>query len=286
MRARDHAARRAQPRRPTSRRHLRYWRPAAAFATLLLVAAAGVEMWRVGLPAPVAAFLADAVDRGLTASARSGLSVRDILVTGRHETPIADVLAALAVQRGAPMLAFDPAGARNSLEQLAWVKRASVERRLAGTIHVGLVERQPLALWQRQGRVSVIDLDGEEIRGAELGRFVHLPLVVGDDAAKHAQAILALLATEPDVAGRVAASVRVGGRRWNLRLDNGIDVQLPEMNAGAAWTRLAELVRQDGLLDRDVRVVDLRLPDRLILRTSKEVSPPAPTKRGKGGRST
>jgi hypothetical protein len=51
--------------------------------------------------------------------------------------------------------------------------------------------------------------------------------------------------------------------------------------------RLAELVRKDGLLERDVTVVDLRLPDRLILRTVRDVAPPPPPKGARGsGRPT
>jgi cell division protein FtsQ len=68
--------------------------------------------------------------------------------------------------------------------------------------------------------------------------------------------------------------VRVGGRRWNLRLDNGVDVNLPETNAGAAYERLAQLVRDNGLVDRNVVAVDLRLPDRLILRVAKDTTLP------------
>ena len=74
--------------------------------------------------------------------------------------------------------------------------------------------------------------------------------------------------------------MRVGGRRWNLRVDDVIDVLLPEESAAAAWSRLAELERANALLKRDVQTVDLRLPDRLVLRVNG-VPPrePAPAKK-------
>ena len=77
-----------------------------------------------------------------------------------------------------------------------------------------------------------------------------------------------MLASEPELAARVTAAIRVGGRRWNLRIDDIIDVLLPEESAETAWSRLAELERANALLKRDVQTVDLRLPDRLVLRVN------------------
>jgi cell division protein FtsQ len=70
---------------------------------------------------------------------------------------------------------------------------------------------------------------------------------------------------------RVHALVRVSERRWNLRLRNGTDVLLPEGQEAAAITRLAELQAKQGLMDRPLVAIDLRLPDKLVLRL-----PPAP----------
>ena len=251
-----------------------------------MAAVAAAYVGRVGMPPAANHFLVDAGDRALVASAKLGLSVKDVFVEGRAETAPADLLAAIEIRHGAPILAFDPARAKGELERLAWISRADVERRLPDTIYIRVVERVPLALWQNHGRIALIDRQGVEIRGVDPRRFAHLPQVVGSDAPNHAAQLVALLATEPDIAKRVTAAIRVGGRRWNLKLDNGVDVRLPEINAGAAWMRLAELIRKDGLLERDVTVVDLRLPDRLILRTVREVAPPPPKGARGAGRPT
>lgn len=290
----------APPRRPARRRPAKglwAWPPSprtlriAAFAGgIALLLGSTALVWRVGLPQAVADRLDDLRSGTLMATASAGLSVQEIFVEGRDETPGDQVLAALDVKRGSPILAFSPTEAKAELERLPWVRDASVERRLPDTIHVRLVERKPLALWQRHGQLALIDRDGVEIKGADPARFAHLPVVVGDDAPQHAAPLLALLATEPELERRVTAAVRVGGRRWNLRLDVGsgayVDVQLPEGNAGAAWARLAELDRSKKLLDRNLSVIDLRLPDRLILRVVRET--PEPTRRSarNAGRST
>jgi cell division protein FtsQ len=64
------------------------------------------------------------------------------------------------------------------------------------------------------------------------------------------------------------ASVLIAQRRWNLRLNNGIDVRLPEGNVAQALDRLVALDREKKLLSRDIVAVDLRLPDRVSVRLS------------------
>jgi cell division protein FtsQ len=110
-----------------------------------------------------------------------------------------------------------------------------------------------------------------------LDRFAKLPLVVGEGAARHAAELLDMLATEPELGARVSAAIRVGDRRWNLRIDNTIDVLLPADAPAGAWAQLARLERSSAILKRDVQTVDVRLPDRLVLRVNPEVPKEAPT---------
>ena len=221
-----------------------------------------------------------AIERGadllLDGTAALGFAVADIRVEGRETTDQATILAALSAQQGTPILAVSPARAKQQLEALPWVRSAVIERRLPDTIYVRLVERKPLALWQHAGRIELIDRDGAVIPVARLDRFAKLPMVVGEEAASHAAELLAMVSSEPDLASRVTASVLVGGRRWNLRIDNAIDVLLPETETAAAWARLAWLERASGVLKRDVQAVDMRLPDRLVLRVNGEPAKAAP----------
>jgi cell division protein FtsQ len=216
----------------------------------------------------------------LAATATAGFAVREIRVEGREKTAKEAILRAVGAERGTPILAVSPAETRARLETLSWVKTASVERLFPDTVHIRLVERTPLALWQRQGKLHLIGRDGVVITSERLERFPGLLVVVGEDAPSHAARLVDMLKAEPELQKRVAAAVRVGGRRWNLRFDNGIDVQLPETNAAGAWTQLAKAERASSLLKRDVEVIDLRLPDRLVVRTAPEPVK-EPPKKGK-----
>lgn len=216
-------------------------------------------------------------DRMLDGTARLGLVVGDIKVEGRETTDRETILTALGAAPGTPILAMSPRRAKEQLETLPWIRSAVVERRLPDTLYVRLVERKPLALWQHGGKLELIDREGTVIPVAHLDRFAKLPMVVGESAARHAADLLDMLATEPDLASRVSAAIRVGDRRWNLRIDNAIDVLLPGDAAASAWTQLARLERSSAILKRDVQVVDVRLPDRLVVRVNPEVPKEAPT---------
>ena len=272
--------RRGQPRR----RVVPLWRGRAARASvaalLLILGAAGVWWsWHGGWMARGAVSVKWRI---IAATADWGLTVQEILVLGRQETSREDLLAAVRLTRGAPILAFDPEDARRRVERLPWVRLATVERRLPDTVLLRIVERRPLALWQHQGRFALIDSEGVVIEEDGTGRFPGLLVVVGEDAPAFAAQLQKVLMTQPELMARVKAAVRVGGRRWNLRLDNGIDVRLPEEDAASAWARLAEYERTHRVLARDVQVLDLRLPDRLIVRKTRRPAKP----RSAGGRET
>ena len=234
----------------------------------------------------------DQLDRGsrlriamLTASAAAGLSVQNVAVEGRRTTQADDVLRAVDVVRGEPILDFSPERARQRLESLPWVRSATVERRLPDTVTVRLVERTPLALWQHDGKMALVDTDGVAVTDEHLDRYADLLLVVGEAAPRHTAELLAVLGAEPDLRKRVTSAVWVGDRRWNLVFDGTITVELPETGVAEAWSRLAQIERSHGLFSRDLTKVDLRLADRVaVTPTQSSAKPPAaPAKPAKPG---
>ena len=226
--------------------------------------------------------LQSAVDTMVEATGLLGFTVSEVTVEGRETTDGETILAALAARPGTPILAVSPKRAKQQLESLPWVRTAVIERRLPGTLYVRLVERKPLALWQHGGKIALIDRVGAVIPVDRLDRFAKLPMVVGEGAASHAAELLDMLANEPDLAARVTAAIRVGDRRWNLRIDNAIDVLLPADEPARAWAQLARLDRSSALLQRDVQTIDIRLPDRVVLRVSPETPKETPvSKKGR-----
>jgi len=221
----------------------------------------------------------------LEATAGLGFRVNEVLVEGRQGAERATLLSTVGVKRGDPILAFNVADAQRALEQLPWVSSATVERRLPDTIYIRLVERRPMALWQHNQKFYLIDREGTILADKGFDVFKQLPILVGSDAPANAPQLLRELASEPELAERVEAAVRVGGRRWDIKLRNGVMIKLPENDSEVAIHRIAKLATTQALLDRDIVAVDLRLPDRLVVQTAEPSEQPAtpatPPRRGK-----
>ena len=209
----------------------------------------------------------------------SGLTLDEIIVTGRRNTRHADITMALGASPGDLLFDVIPRSARERIEALGWVRSATVRRQFPDTVLVNIVERRPFALWQRDGRVSLIDREGQVISSNDLSGFGRLPVIVGEDAPQHVGALVSILARKPTLLAQLDAATRVSGRRWDIRLRSGMDIRLPQHGVADAWDLLASLIADHKLLERDVIAVDLRVKDRLAVRLGPAS---AATRRGEG----
>lgn len=203
----------------------------------------------------------------LNFTAGAGFIVENIMVEGRRNADVDTIRAIVNVEKGDPLFAFDPDEAQDLLEKISWVRAAHVERRLPDTIYIHLEERQPMALWQRDGKLAVIDDEGVMLTDQKPQNFSDLPLVVGEGAPDHAVELLTLLEAEPDVARRVEAAIFVSDRRWDLKLRSGTLVKLPEKEIGYALSRLMKTHREEALMDKDLTAIDMREDGRITVRT-------------------
>ena len=133
-------------------------------------------------------------------------------------------------------------------------------------------EKQAFALWQQGSSVSIVQETGEVITEFSGGRHAALPLLVGMGAARDGIAFVNEVRGFPHVASRVKGYIRVAERRWDLRLDNGITVRLPEQEPATAIADLIAIDRDNGILSRDVAVIDMRFADRLIVQLTPEAA--------------
>ena len=213
-----------------------------------------------------------------TAQRSLGLVVDRIEITGRRLAPGDAVARAIGRVEGRLLGRLDLPAIRARLEAISWVARAEVLRGWPDRLIVHLTEREPFALWQREDALALVDVQGVVLTGKGLARWRHLPLLVGAGAPQAAPPLLAALDKTPELAGRVAALLRVGDRRWDIEMDNGIRIKLPAADASGAqayspeeaWQRFAALETRHRLLARAVSVIDLRLADRLAVRLSPQ----------------
>ena len=196
----------------------------------------------------------------------SGFGVKRIAVAGQLHATDAAITAALGAGPDTMMLNFDTDAAKARLEAVPWIRHAQVMRLLPSTLQVVVEERTPYAVWQNKGQTYVVDAEGVVLAPALREAYASLPLVVGEGAAKSAAELYDQLGAYPDLKQRLIAAIRVGDRRWTLKLASGLEIMLPDDNLGEALNSLAKLDAERGLLKRDIAAVDLRLLDRVSVR--------------------
>ncbi|MBX9909922.1 MAG: cell division protein FtsQ/DivIB [Beijerinckiaceae bacterium] len=201
-----------------------------------------------------------------------GFGIDRVTISGIAELSEIEVLIAAGIDPKVSLAFFDADEARKRLEATPLIREATVRKLYPGEVSITLTEREPYALWQVKGELFVIAADGTVIDKMDDGRFAHLPLVVGPDANKRAGEYLALRAEAGALAPRMRAATLIAGRRWTLKLDNGMDVRLPETGAAEAVKRLVALQGDLRLLDKDALAIDLRQADRVVLRLSEEAA--------------
>ncbi len=236
-----------------------------AASILLLAGTLGYGAIAGGHVADVVSWLKDARDG---AANTIGFRIAAVSLTGSKEVSREEILTTAGVTGQASLLFLDADAARTRLLANPWIADAAVLKLYPDRLQITVTERLAFALWQKDGRVSVIAQDGTVLEPFVEDRYRSLPMVVGRGAAQQAKDFLAVMARHPDVQTQLRASIFVAERRWNLRLNNGIDVRLPEGDIEAALDRLVALDRDKKLLSRDIVAVDLRLPDRVSVRLS------------------
>jgi cell division protein FtsQ len=244
-------------------------RAGVAATVLMLLGSAGLGIVKGGHVEELTSALSDT--RNAIANS-AGFRITTVAINGRKQLTQDEVLGIGGVNGRSSLLFLDAAAVRDKLKANPWIADATVLKLYPGQLQIDIVERTAFALWQQDGRLSVIADDGAVLEPYLSRRFLSLPLVVGKGAETHARDFLALLARYPQVHAVTKAVIFVGERRWNLRLKDGLDIRLPENDVGKALASLSKLDKDDRLFSRDIVAVDMRLPDRFTVQLSDDAA--------------
>jgi cell division protein FtsQ len=204
-----------------------------------------------------------------TVSADAGFSIRAIHINGERRTPAATIAAALDLHESQSIFSADLAAARARLLGLDWVASAEVVRRYPDSIFVTIVEKRPYAIWQTPpdangtAHLAVVERNGGIITYQDVMSFARLPKLLGAGAPAAAAELVDSVQSHRAIAARITYYEYVSQRRWNLLL-NDVVVQLPEQGWQAQVDALEKLIIDKGILERNIREIDLRSPTHLF----------------------
>jgi cell division protein FtsQ len=194
------------------------------------------------------------------ASRHPAFAIRHVVFTGelRHLNP-AHLRAIVAEELRGTFFTLNLDRARLAFVRVPWVSDVSVRRRWPNQLEVSLAEYKPLARWN-QG--ALVDVDGRVFEASYDGE---LPLLTGPDGSERkVTAAYYRFGKSLAALNRGIAELSLSERRaWEVRLDNGLAIELGRDEAEARLGRfvahyrraMAPLLRDETL---KVETVDMR----------------------------
>jgi cell division protein FtsQ len=256
----------------SGRRPTQFFLPRGIEGLLTFILLAGVGFYGAVMGGQYAAFVAangtipDLVAKTL------GFGIKAVTIAGERELSEQDLLQAAGIGPRNSLLFLDVAAIRERLKALPLIKEASVTKLYPDRILIEIEERQPFAVWQDNGDVRIVAADGMPIDSFHDSHFASLPFVVGDGANERIGEYLAILDALGDLRGRIQAGMLVSQRRWSLKVQNGVVVDLPEKDPQAAVATLIGLQRDYHVLDKDILSLDLRQAGRVVAHLTEEAA--------------
>lgn len=202
-----------------------------------------------------------------TITQKSHLILGQVTVEGHLRTPLAVINHKLNLSQGMSMFDINIEAKRKELMKLPWIKSVTIERHLPSTLYVRIVEREPIAVWQNNQKYFPLDAEGNVIEDSQT-KLSNLILIVGEGAPSKLPTLIKALEEYPDIREKLRSAVWTGKRRWNLYLndvEDGLEINLPETDLKLAFARLIAANNKEKILKKDLKVIDLRIPDRLIV---------------------
>ncbi|MCF2870221.1 cell division protein FtsQ/DivIB [Octadecabacter sp. G9-8] len=202
---------------------------------------------------------------------RDEFMVKVMAVDGADDTLAADIRTVLPIEFPLSSFDLDLEDMRQTVAALPAVADARLRVRPGGILQVNVTQRVPVAMFRAPTGLKLIDADGVLIQNiiARADRS-DLPLITGDGAREALAEGLEIYRVAGPLAPRMRGVVRMGERRWDVILDSGQRVLLPNTDPVPAFERVVAMNQAQDLLERDVAVVDMRHPARPTIRLNEQ----------------
>lgn len=263
---RGSAKRKSSKSNPLSDIISRFWSGVATYTVvgLCVIAIAAFVMLAAGGYLSNVGARVEALTSSVAKSA--GFVVGRVSAKGQGEITDREIMEALRDSAqgdilGRSLLNLDAQQLRAQIEALPRVRSAAVQKLWPDTVHVTIIEREPIAMWQDEDMIfHLVDRDGVLLDIADDTDQSGLFVISGTKDPRTAIPVLMSLEKFPDLYSRVASIVSVNDRRFDLRFRNDFTAKLPEENIEIALARLDGLGAGTGRLAETLKYLDLRNP--------------------------
>jgi len=194
-----------------------------------------------------------------------GLKLNDIIIEGNNKTSIKEIKEITNPEIGKPIFLIDITSLKKKIEKLPWVKIAVVDRQLPSTLYIAIIERKPIAIMQKNKSIFLVDDTSNIIKTDNMSDFLHLPIFVGEDVEEYIPYMLAILRKNANIFPHIEYIIRISERRWNIRLDNKLEIKMPEENFEQTYDLLTSLEYKNILFSGEFSTIDLRIAGKIYM---------------------
>ena len=152
----------------------------------------------------------------------------------------------------------------NEIKEIGWIDKANIRKKFPGSIFIKIRERKPSAIWQNAGKIYLSDSNGNLITDIVGNEYLTLPVVVGKDSKKEVTDFFEIISSSAYLYSMVEKAKVVGNRRFDIILENGVTVKLPEKDPKKAWQKLASLEKEKRILSKNIKYIDLRIEGQVV----------------------
>ena len=216
-------------------------------------------------------------------AADAGYRLENILVRGRYNTPASEIFESVNLEKGSPLLSFNSAETKEKLLQQDWIETVTVKRILPNTVSIDIQERVPMALWQKENKLFLVDNRGLIITDNNLSEFKDLIIITGENSGENAVTLFSSFRAVPDIFYNIETAQFISNRRWNLTMKNGTIIKLPEANVPLALSALQKMNNQEKILDKSLEFIDLRDMKKISIKTHPDAVEKKPSYNVDGG---
>jgi cell division protein FtsQ len=200
-----------------------------------------------------------------------GLELENIYVTGHSNVDKVAISEIIKPYYKKSIFAVDIISLKNEMEKLEWVHNVAIQRAIPSTLHIQIIEQKPMAIWQNNAQLFLVDVDGRIITAKDIHKYSNLPILVGDGALLNYKNLAECLAIDGNLSENISALIRVSERRWNVRFKQNIEIKLPEHGFKNAWHYVIGLNKRKMLFDNNITVLDLRIQDRVFIKYKQDI---------------
>lgn len=177
------------------------------------------------------------------------------------------IRAAADIDLPVSVLDIDLEAVRNRIASLDGIVDAKVSVTDEGELEISVEERTPVSVWRNGRRLELVDSYGGRVGSiSSRAERIDLGLIAGEGAKNAVVESLEIFRVAKPLENEIRGLVRIGKRRWNLELEGGRKILLPEQGAVEAMEKLIVWDAAEQVFQKDFEYFDLRIAERPTVR--------------------